>query len=101
MLCRAVRAAGGPDSAEQFVQIFHGHGPSQQESLDLIAVQRLQEMGLRFGLDAFGYHDESEGMCERDNRRNDTRILPALGEAADECAVYLHAVERQPAEIGQ
>src|SRR5438445_8400901 len=76
-------------------------GRGTQIPLALVAAVRAQEFQLLRGLDALGDHAHRERMRERDHRLRDRRIVPSLVHPADERAVDLEAVDRQPRKIGE
>src|SRR6266571_9259494 len=69
--------------------------------LALVAAVRAQEFQLLHGLDPLGDHAHRERMCERDDRLRDRRVVPSLVHPADERAVDLEAIDRQPRQVGE
>src|SRR5216683_2820657 len=76
-------------------------GRGKEIPLALVAAVRAQEFQLLRGLDPLGDHARRERMRERDDRLRDRRVVPFLVHPADERAVDLEAVDRQPRQIGE
>src|SRR5713226_1650899 len=76
-------------------------GRGKQIPLALVAAVHAQEFQLLHGLDPLGDHAHRERMRERDHRLRDRRIVPSLVYPADERAVDLETVDRQPRQIAQ
>src|SRR5258708_1301112 len=69
--------------------------------LALVAAVRAQEFQLLPGPDPLAHHPHPNRIRERDDRLRDRRVVPFLVHPADERAVDLEAVDRQPRQIGE
>src|SRR5690348_13329001 len=79
---------------DQLAELPRGHGGRKEETLDLGAAERAQDLELLGGLDALGDHALAEGMRHRDDRRHDRLRIGPLPEALDEHAVDLDRAHR-------
>ena len=88
-LC-AVRA---PCLEKQGLEVVGRHRPAEEESLDLIALQFLEQLGLRVCLHALCDHFQPERVGKLDDGRHHARVLGAAFEPAHEGAIDLHGVQ--------
>ena len=88
----ANEARGGVDRGRQ---LREAHGPGEQIALALGAAFAVEELPLRFGLDAFGQHGHAEARAQRQHGADDRRGGRILRQPFHEGLVELDLVERK------
>jgi hypothetical protein len=84
---------------------FHGllriPGLSEIVPLDVVASQREQRLELFFGFHAFGNHLHFEAVRQRNNARNQERVIYAVAQVGNERLVDLEEVHMESPEVAQ
>ena len=81
------------EALQEVFKRLDGQRTTEQETLITVTAMAVEELALRFVLDAFRNHLEPETAPHSDDGLRDDRVTPVLGESADKSTVDLELVE--------